>query len=76
MNASLHRTWGNFKAILCGGNQSLLDTAKQDGFAAMKVYNEALGKKLPLPVSTLLSTQSAQIQLLKEYMATVHYLGE
>jgi uncharacterized protein (TIGR02284 family) len=76
MNGSLHRVWGDLKAILGGGDQSLLATATQDGDAALKVYTEALEKILPLPVRQLLSTQSAHIRLFNEYITAVHHVGE
>jgi uncharacterized protein (TIGR02284 family) len=76
MSGSLHRVWGELKAALGDGDQSLLDTAKQDGDAVIKVYNEAQKKELPMPVRQLLSNQSAHIQSFNEYMTNVHYLGK
>jgi uncharacterized protein (TIGR02284 family) len=76
MKASLRRVWGEFKANLGGGDQSLLYTATQDGDVAIKMYDEALKKELPLPVRQLLSTQAAHIQLFNEYITTVHNIGK
>ena len=76
MKASLRRVWGEFKANLGGGDQSLLYTATQDGDVAIKMYDEALKKELPSPVRQLLSTQAAHIQLFNEYITTVHNIGK
>jgi len=37
-----HRTWGDLKAHLGGGDHTLLDTAEQGEDAAKKAYKEAL----------------------------------
>jgi len=76
INGSLHRVWGELKVVLGGGDQSLLNSAKQEGDAAIKAYTEALKKDLPLPVHQLLSNQSAHIQSFNEYMTHVHYLDK
>jgi uncharacterized protein (TIGR02284 family) len=39
---SVHRTWGDIKAHLGGGDHTLLDTAEQGEDAAKKAYKEAL----------------------------------
>jgi len=76
MNGTLHRVWGELKSLLGAGDQSHLDTAKQDGDTTIKAYTDALAKELPLPVRQLLSTQAAHIRLFNEYMSTVRYCGE
>jgi uncharacterized protein (TIGR02284 family) len=38
----IHRTWGDLKAHLGGGDHTLLDTAEQGEDAAKKAYKEAL----------------------------------
>lgn len=40
--APLHRTWGDIKASLGGGDHTLLETAEQGEDAAKKAYQEAL----------------------------------
>jgi uncharacterized protein (TIGR02284 family) len=39
---AIHRTWGDIKAKLGGGDHSLLETAEQGEDAAKKAYKEAL----------------------------------
>src|ERR1700753_620947 len=39
---SIHRTWGDLKASLGGGDHALLETAEQGEDAAKKAYKEAL----------------------------------
>jgi uncharacterized protein (TIGR02284 family) len=39
---SVHRTWGDIKAHLGGGDHTLLETAEQGEDAAKKAYKEAL----------------------------------
>ncbi len=39
---ALHRTWGDLKAKLGGGDHTLLETAEQGEDAAKKAYQEAL----------------------------------
>ncbi len=39
---ALHRTWGDLKAKLGGGDHALLETAEQGEDAAKKAYQEAL----------------------------------
>ena len=40
--AAVHRTWGDVKANLGGGDHTLLETAEQGEDAAKKAYKEAL----------------------------------
>ena len=42
---AVHRTWGDLKAHLGGGDHTLLDTAEQGEDAAKKAYKEALEDK-------------------------------
>jgi uncharacterized protein (TIGR02284 family) len=58
---ALHRTWGDLKAKLGGGDHALLETAEQGEDAAKKAYKEALEQELPLPVRELLTTQQAHV---------------
>ncbi|MDP9039405.1 MAG: PA2169 family four-helix-bundle protein [Acidobacteriota bacterium] len=58
---AVHRTWGDLKAKLGGGDHSLLDTAEQGEDTAKRAYKDALEQDLPLPVRQLLSEQQAHI---------------
>ena len=42
MAGSVHRSWGDLKAHLGGGDHTLLETAEQGEDAAKKAYKEAL----------------------------------
>jgi len=68
VSGAIHRTWGDLKAHLGGGDHTLLETAEQGEDAAKKAYKEALEKELPLPVHQLLSTQYAHIQTSHDYV--------
>lgn len=60
---SIHRTWGDLKAKLGGGDHTLLETAEQGEDAAKKAYKEALEEtNLPSAVRSLLLTQQTHIQ--------------
>jgi uncharacterized protein (TIGR02284 family) len=65
---ALHRTWGDLKAKLGGGDHTLLETAEQGEDKAKKAYSDALKHNLPLPVHQLLSTQAAHIQTSHDYV--------
>ena len=65
---ALHRTWGDLKAKLGGGDATLLDSAEQGEDTIKKAYAEALKQDLPLPVHQLLSTQAAHIQTSHDYV--------
>jgi uncharacterized protein (TIGR02284 family) len=71
VNATLNRAWADLKATLGGGDQSRLETAQQDGDAAIKQYAEALNKELPFPVREILAAQAAHIQLFNAYIKLV-----
>ncbi len=58
---TLHRTWGDFKASLGGGDHTLLETAEQGEDVAKKTYKEALEQDLPLPIRQLLTEQQAHV---------------
>jgi uncharacterized protein (TIGR02284 family) len=62
VSGAIHRTWGDLKAHLGGGDHTLLETAEQGEDAAKKAYKDALEKDLPLPVKQLLTTQYSHIQ--------------
>lgn len=62
-SGSLHRTWGDIKASLGGGDHTLLETAEQGEDAAKKAYKEALEGELPSPaIQALLLKQQPHIQ--------------
>lgn len=57
----MHRTWGDLKAKLGGGDHTLLETAEQGEDEAKKAYADALNQNLPLPVRQVLATQQEHI---------------
>ncbi len=65
---ALHRTWGDLKAKLGGGDHTLLETAEQGEDKAKKAYADALKHDLPLHIHQLLSTQAAHIQTSHDYV--------
>ena len=65
---SLHRTWGDLKAKLGGGDHTLLESAEQGEDTIKKAYADALKNDLPLPVHQLLSEQAAHIQTSHDYV--------
>jgi uncharacterized protein (TIGR02284 family) len=68
VSGAIHRTWGDIKAHLGGGDHTLLETAEQCEDAAMKAYRDALEKELPLPVKKLVAAQYAHIQTSHNYV--------
>ena len=58
---AIHRTWGDLKAKLGGGDHTLLETSEQGEDEAKKAYKDALEQDLPLPIRQLLSEQQAHI---------------
>jgi uncharacterized protein (TIGR02284 family) len=68
VGGALHRTWGDFKAKLGGGDHTLLETAEQGEDAATKAYKDALGQDLPQNVKELLEKQRAHIQKSHDYV--------
>ena len=68
VSGAIHRTWGDIKAHLGGGDHTLLETAEQGEDAAKKAYKDALQKELPLPVKQLLDTQYEHIQKSHNYV--------
>ncbi len=65
---ALHRSWGDLKAKLGGGDHTLLETAEAGEDAAKKAYKEALEKDLPLPIRQTLTTQQAHILTSHDYV--------
>jgi uncharacterized protein (TIGR02284 family) len=68
VGGALHRTWGDLKAKMGGGDHTLLETAEQGEDVAKKAYKDALDKELPLPIRQILTTQSAHIQTSHDYV--------
>lgn len=58
---AVHRTWGDLKAKLGGGDKTLLETAEQGEDTAKRAYEEALKQELPVPIRQLLSEQQAHV---------------
>ncbi len=65
---ALHRSWGDLKAKLGGGDHSLLETAEQGEDSAKKAYKDALEKDLPLPIRQLLTEQQAHVMTSHDYV--------
>ena len=68
VSGTLHRSWGDLKAKLGGGDHTLLETAESGEDVAKKAYADALKHELPLPIHQLLSTQAAHIQTSHDYV--------
>lgn len=68
VGGALHRTWGDFKARLGGGDHTLLETAEQGEDAAKKAYENALQKDFPQPARELLEKQYAHILKAHNYV--------
>jgi uncharacterized protein (TIGR02284 family) len=68
VGGAVHRTWGDIKAHLGGGDHTLLETAEGGEDSAKKAYKDALEKELPLPIKQLLDTQYAHIQNSHDYV--------
>ena len=68
VTAAIHRTWGDLKAKLGGGDHTLLETAEQGEDVAKKAYKDALEKPLPDPIRRLLTEQQAHIQTSHDYV--------
>jgi uncharacterized protein (TIGR02284 family) len=65
---TLHRTWGDIKAKLGGGDHTLLETAEAGEDTAKKAYKDALEHDLPLPIRQLLTEQQAHIDNSHDYV--------
>ena len=68
VSGAIHRTWGDLKAKLGGGDHTLLETAEAGEDRAKKAYADALKHDLPLPIHQLLSTQAAHVQASHDYV--------
>ena len=58
---AIHRTWGDLKAKLGGGDKTLLETAESGEDTAKKAYAEALKQDLPVPIRQLLTEQQSHV---------------
>jgi uncharacterized protein (TIGR02284 family) len=65
---ALHRTWGDIKAKLGGGDSTLLSTAEQGEDEAKSAYADALEQDLPLPVRQVLAEQQAHVLTSHDYV--------
>lgn len=65
---AIHRTWGDLKAKLGGGDHTLLETAESGEDVAKKAYKDALEKPLPDPIRRVLTEQQAHIQASHDYV--------
>ncbi len=65
---AIHRTWGDLKAKLGGGDHTLLETAEAGEDVAKKAYKDALDNPLPDPIRRLLTEQQAHIQASHDYV--------
>ncbi len=61
ISGKVHRTWGELKAKLGGGDHTLLATAEQGEDVAKKAYEEALKEHLPADIRDVLTRQQASI---------------
>jgi uncharacterized protein (TIGR02284 family) len=61
-SGAVHRTWGDLKAHLDGGDHTLLETAEQGEDAAKKAYKEALDdREISTSVREVLTRQYSHI---------------
>ena len=58
---AIHRTWGDLKAKLGGGDKTLLETAESGEDTAKKAYADALQQDLPVPIRQLLTEQQSHV---------------
>jgi uncharacterized protein (TIGR02284 family) len=65
---ALHRSWGELKAKLGGGDHTLLETAEKGEDEAKDAYKKALEHELPLPIRSLLVDQQAHVLTSHDYV--------
>lgn len=65
---TFQRAWGDIKAMLGGGDGTLLATAEEGEDAAKEAYSKAMESFLPLPIRQVLATQSAHIEASHEFV--------
>ncbi len=68
VTGALYRAWGDLKAALGGGDTALLETAEQAEDEAIKAYDDAMSRELPLPVRQVLSGQVSHIQTSHDFI--------
>ena len=68
VTGSLHRTWGELKNKLGGGDHTLLETAEQGEHAALTAYEDAMNRELPFPIRQTLTEQATHIQNFHDYV--------
>jgi uncharacterized protein (TIGR02284 family) len=62
ISGAAHRSWGELKAKLGGGDRTLLATAEQGEDAAIAAYDAALKEHLPGDIRNVLLTQFSHIK--------------
>ena len=65
---TVYRVWGDLKAKLGGGDNTLLATAEKAEDEVADAYAVALKRELPLPIRELLATQQARILSSHDYI--------
>ena len=75
VSATVQRVWGELKAKLGGGDQTLLETAEKAEVKSVAAYGKGLEQMLPFPVRQLLGSQSAHVQLFHDYIKAARKLG-
>ncbi len=63
VSGKLHRSWGELKAKLGGGDHELLATAEQGEDEAKKAYKEALETHLPADLREIITRQQSSVVL-------------
>jgi len=64
----LNRTWGELKAKLGGGDETLLATAEEGEDGAKDAYEDALNQELPLPIRQVLTEQQTHILMSHDFV--------
>jgi uncharacterized protein (TIGR02284 family) len=65
---AFYRAWAGLKAVLGGGDNTLLETAEQGEDEAKQAYRDALDQDLPMPIRQLLTEQQTQILTSHDYI--------
>ncbi|MDE1156459.1 MAG: PA2169 family four-helix-bundle protein [Acidobacteriaceae bacterium] len=68
LGGTLHRIWGDIKAMAGADDQSLLRTAEHGEEIARHAYEDALEEDLPSPVRHLLAEQQAHVNSSHDYV--------
>jgi uncharacterized protein (TIGR02284 family) len=68
LSGAMHRSWGDLKAHMGGGDHTILETVEKGEDIAEETYQKAIKKDLPLHLRELLSKQFAHIQQSHDYV--------